>query len=95
MAMGNPRASFCFSALLLLCARLIVAQTATCDATTYGKPLDTDCTTLFQKITEPQILQARFFDEEQLRAEPDCSWPGIDNPFNPPIVQVPKYYSMS
>ena len=81
--------------LIVFSTRLIAAQAATCDAKTYGKPVDTDCTTLFQKFTEPQDLHVRFFDEEQLRVESDHSWPGIDNPFVSPIVQVPKYYSMS
>lgn len=68
---------------------------ATCDATTYGKPLTSDCTTLFQKFNEGQNLRTRLFVEEQLRAKPDLAWPGVDNTFEPPIVQVPKYYSMS
>ena len=78
-------------------ACLVTAQDATCDASTYGKPKESDCTTLFKKFTESQVLQTRLFDEEQLRAEPepDFSWPGIDNPFALPVVQVPKFYSMS
>ena len=81
--------------LVLLCIRPIASQVAKCDVRRYGKPLGSDCATLFQKFTETQMLQSRFFDEEQLRAEPDYSWPGIDNPFVPSVVQVPKYYSMS
>ena len=81
--------------LVVLCSRLVASQPAYCDATNYGRPIDSDCTTLFQKVTESQVLQSRLFDEEQLRAEPDLSWPGIDNPFVPSIIQVPKYYSMS
>ena len=74
-----------------------VSQSASCDTSTYGKPKESDCTTLFKKFTESQILQSRLFDEEQLRAEPepDFSWPGIDNPFTIPVVQLPKFYSMS
>ena len=79
----------------LLCAKLVTSQVPSCNVKKYGKPLESDCTTLFQKFTEPQVLQPRFFDEEQLRAEPDLSWPGIDNPFVPSIVQVPKSFSMS
>lgn len=84
----------CFS-LFLLGARSATPQPATCDATTYGKPLSSDCGTLFQKFTESQVLQTRFFDEEQLRADDDFSWPGVNNTFGSTIVQLPKFYAMS
>lgn len=67
----------------------------TCDATTYGKPLSSDCTALFQRFTVAQDLRTRLFDEEQLREELDLSWPGVENTFVPSIVQVPKYFSKS
>lgn len=80
-----------------LCSWPIVSAgtAATCDATTYGKPLSSDCSTLFQKFTHVQNLRTRLFVEEQLRADPDLAWPGVENTFMLPIVQVPKYYSMS
>lgn len=80
-----------------ICSWLVVnaGTAATCDAMTYGKPLSADCTTLFRKFTDGQNLRTRLFVEEQLRAEPDLAWPGVDNTFVPPIVQVPKYYSTS
>ena len=93
--MGDCLANVVLLTFIGLFARIVNTQSAICDAQTFGKPQISDCTTLFTKFTEPQILQTRFFDEEQLRANPDDSWPGVDNPFVPPIVQLPKYYSMS
>jgi len=66
-----------FPALQLLSASIFswpvvdAGTAATCDATTYGKPLGSDCATLFQKFTDGQNLRTRLFVEEQLRAEPD------------------------
>lgn len=68
---------------------------ATCDPTTYGKPRSSDCQTIFQKFTEGQDLRSRLFVEEQLRSDGVMAWPGVENPFIPSVVQVPKYYSSS
>ena len=86
-----------FSTLLVLFLwpHLITSQSPACDANTYGKPQRSDCHNLFNKILAPQELQTRFFVEEQLRTEPDLTWPGVSNLFGPPIVQMPKYYAMS
>lgn len=66
-----------------------------CHSELYGRPDPKDCTALFEKIISSQNFGARFFDEEQLRAEGDHSWPGVTNVFPQPIVQLPKYFSMS
>lgn len=79
----------------LLCPSLAASQAASCDVPTYGKPEKSDCLTLFEKITSPQNLQTRFFDEEQLRVESDDTWPGVANVFEQPVVQLPKFYAMS
>ena len=78
-----------------LCPYTVVSQTANCDVSTYGKPEKSDCSTLFEKVTSSQNLQARFFDEEQLRADSNMNWPGVANVFQQPIVQLPKFYAMS
>lgn len=93
MSMGKSQ----LSSVALLLLRLSLTPLAAfgfeiCDVESYGKPHSSDCHTLFDKITKDTTSQARFFDEEQLRAEPDLSWPGLNNLFGPPIVQVPKYY---
>ncbi|KAL9137140.1 MAG: hypothetical protein Q9175_001652 [Cornicularia normoerica] len=79
----------------LLCLYTAASQAANCDVFTYGKPEKSDCLTLFEKFTSPQNLQTRFFDEEQLRVGSDDTWPGVANVFEPPIVQLPKFYAMS
>lgn len=99
-AMGSSWCRFTALQLLfsfILCLSLVHTSKAgaTCDATTYGKPRSPDCTTLFQKFTEGQDLRSRLFVEEQLRSDGEMSWPGVENPFIPSIVQVPKFYSMS
>lgn len=71
------------------------SQAAMCDSSTYGKPDKSDCRTLFEKLTSPQNLMPRFFDEEQLRVDSDNTWPGVTNVFVQPIVQLPKFYAMS
>lgn len=81
--------SFC-----LLCPYGAASQAANCDLSTYGKPEQSDCLTLFEKFTSQQSPQARFFDEEQLRVD-NNTWPGVANVFEPPIVQLPKFYAMS
>lgn len=78
-----------------LCLFNAASQAATCDESTYGKPVKSDCLILFEKITSPQNLQTRFFDEEQLRVDSENTWPGVANVFEPPIVQLPKFYAMS
>ena len=79
----------------MLCAYTTASQVASCDISTYGKPEKSDCLTLFEKFTSPQNLQARFFDEEQLRVDSYNTWPGVANVFEQPIVQLPKFYAMS
>lgn len=86
-----------FSVLVfhMLCTYTVASQAASCDVSTYGKPEKSDCLTLFEKFTSPQNLQARFFDEEQLRVDSYNTWPGVANVFEQPIVQLPKFYAMS
>ena len=79
----------------LLCSDLAASKAASCDLSTYGKPDKDDCLNLFEKFTSTQNLNARFFDEEQLRVDSESTWPGVDNVFEQPIVQLPKYYAMS
>ena len=79
----------------LLCSDLAASTAASCDLSTYGKPDRHDCSTLFEKFTSTQNFNARFFDEEQLRVDSESTWPGVDNVFVEPIVQLPKYYGMS
>ena len=79
----------------VLCSSTTASHSASCDVDTYGKPEKTDCQTLFEKFTSPQNLQTRIFVEEQLRADSDNTWPGVDNVFEQPIVQLPKFYAMS
>ena len=95
MSMGKLHAHVFKLIIIVLFESFALCQGAVCNAKDYGTPAQSDCMALFKKFTESQVLQARFFDEEQLRAESDYSWPGINNPFVPPIVQLPKYYSMS
>ena len=79
----------------LLCFHIVASDAAKCDGSTYGKPEKSDCQNLFDKFTRPQSLQARFFDEEQLRVDSEDAWPGVDNVFQLPIVQLPKFFAMS
>ena len=81
--------------LFLLCPYVAASQAASCDVSTYGEPEKNDCLHLFEKFTSSQNLQTRFFDEEQLRADSENNWPGVANLFEQPIVQLPKFYSMS
>ncbi len=90
--MGTPRLS---SVAVLLFLTFTALAASICDVDSYGKPEASECHTLFDKITNGATSQARFFDEEQLRADSNFSWPGLSNLFGVPIVQVPKYYSMS
>lgn len=92
MTKGRPRMAYIV--LLLLLSSTYLAEPI-CDVDSYGKPDSSDCTRLFDKITQDATSQARFFDEEQLRADANFSWPGLSNLFGVPIVQVPKYYAMS
>ena len=91
----SPLFVFGFMFFFLLCPCTAVSQAASCDASIYGRPDKGDCMNLFEKITSPQNLQTRFFDEEQLRADSANTWPGVANVFQQPIVQLPKFYAMS
>ena len=90
-----PAVIFSILIFSLLCFRTVASHAARCDVSTYGKPEKSDCRNLFDKFTSPQDLQARFFDEEQLRADSDGAWPGVANVFQHPIVQLPKFFAMS
>ena len=80
----------------LLCLDVAASKAASCDLSIYGKPNKDDCLNLFEKFTSTQNLnKPRFFDEEQLRVDSENAWPGVDNVFQQPIVQLPKYYAMS
>ena len=79
----------------LLSSDLAASEAANCDLSTYGRPDKDDCLTLFEKFTGTQNLHARFFDEEQLRVDSESTWPGVDNMFEQPIVQLPKYFAKS
>ena len=95
MARNHRRLLLIQIVLQLLLSTLGAADDGTCDGFLYGKPQVADCTTLFDNVTKNQILTSRLFVEEQFRADENNSWPGIDNPFASPIVQLPKYYSKS
>ena len=94
----RPSSTIIFFILVfnLLCTYSVASQAASCDVSIYGKPDKSDCRNLFEKFTSSQNLQAaRFFDEEQLRADSDNTWPGVANVFQQPIVQLPKFFAMS
>lgn len=93
----NNRAPSTFPILMiyLLCSYTLAAQIVRCDVSTYGKPEKSDCMNLFKQFTSSPDTQARFFDEEQLRADAKDTWPGVANVFKQPIVQLPKFYSLS
>lgn len=84
-----------FLSICLLCSFTPASQAAICNLSIYGKPVKSDCLTLFDKFTSQQSPQARFFDEEQLRVDSHDTWPGVVNVFEQPIVQLPKFYAMS
>ena len=93
----GPSSTFIFSTLVfcLLCPSTAASEAASCDVSIYGKPDKVHCSDLFNKFTSTQNLQARFFDEEQLRVDSESTWPGVNNVFEQPIVQLPKFYSNS
>ena len=66
-----------------------------CNITPYGEPEKKDCAYLLQTFASSQDTEIRVFDEEQLRAGQDGSWPGIVNPFRGGVVQVPRFWSKS
>ena len=91
-----PSLILLISIFYLLCFQTVASPPAArCNESVYGKPEKNDCRLLFDKFTAPQNLQARFFDEEQLRADSEDAWPGVDNVFQQPIVQLPKFFAMS
>ena len=92
---GTPTVIFSILVFSLLCFHIAASPAAKCDSSTYGKPEKNDCRNLFDKFTRSQSLQTRFFDEEQLRADSEEAWPGVDNVFQLPIVQLPKFFAMS
>ena len=96
-AMGTMRTPLNMLLSLLYFSHYITTlEVPICNTATYGKPTPSDCKTLFEQSTSQQYMTTRFFDDEQLRVEADETWPGVpQNPFDLPIVQLPKYFSMS
>lgn len=66
-----------------------------CSAESFGSPNRNDCFALYARITDWGDTRARLFNEEDRRARKDYSWPGVDNPFQTEMVQIPKYWSYS
>ena len=66
-----------------------------CNINPYGIPEFEDCAYLLETFANSQDAQLRIFDEEELRAARDGSWPGIVNPFSAGVVQVPRFWSKS
>ncbi|KAL2048335.1 hypothetical protein N7G274_000246 [Stereocaulon virgatum] len=95
--MGTMRTPlYVLLSLLFLSHYITTLEVPICNTATYGKPIPSDCKSLFERVTSQQYMTTRLFDDEQLRVEPDESWPGVpQNPFSVPIVQLPKYFSMN
>ena len=66
-----------------------------CNMNPYGAPEIEDCAYLLENFADSHDANLRIFDEEQLRADQDGSWPGIVNPFREVVVQVPRFWSRS
>lgn len=70
-----------------------------CGRQTYGLPLIADCSPLLESFADYTDTVPRVFDEEQMRADPKGSWPGVIGIVAPAhldrAVQVPRYYSSS
>ena len=70
-----------------------------CGRQTYGWPLIADCSPLLESFADYTDTVPRVFDEEQMRADPKGSWPGVIGIVAPAhldrAVQVPRYYSSS
>ena len=70
-----------------------------CGRQTYGLPDLVDCHVLLESFANHQDNVQRVFDEEQMRADPKGSWPGLIGIVGAAhldrVVQVPRYYSLS
>lgn len=70
-----------------------------CGRQTYGLPDISDCSPLLESFADYTDTVPRLFDEEQMRADPKGSWPGVLGIVEPAhldrAVQVPRYYSSS
>ena len=73
----------------------VAYETPVCNINPYGAPEFEDCAHLLAIFTNSQDVTLRIFDEEQLRADRDGSWPGIVNPFSEGVVQVPRFWTKS
>lgn len=73
----------------------VAREKPVCNINPYGAPDFGDCAYLLERFANSQDSKLRIFDEEQLRADRDGSWPGIVNPFGEAVVQVPRFWSRS
>ena len=60
----------------------------------FGRPRSKDCIELWGDAMQDQDLSTRWYDEEQALVQEDLGWPGIQNTLDPPVVQLPKYFSL-
>ena len=63
-----------------------------CTTSTYGSPRPVQCSRMLNAFASFGDQQARYFDEEQLRAN-ELDWPGVVNIYRTEIVQLPAYWS--
>ena len=93
-----------FLALCLVVSVVVLAQNGHeyeyyCGWETYGSPRIQDCRSLLESFANYRDTSVRFFDEEQLRADIQGSWPGAASMLGPTqlreMVQMPRYYTSS
>ena len=70
-----------------------------CGRQTYGSPDIVDCHPLLESFANYQDNVQRVFDEEQMRADGNGSWPGLIGIVGAlhlnQAVQMPRYYTLS
>ncbi len=64
-----------------------------CSKESYGNPKFKDCYNLLAVLPSGYDAKTRLFVEQQLREDANNGWPGIQNPYSDPMVQIPKYWS--
>ena len=99
----NMRAScskfFTISLFSGLCILPAIAVEIYCGKSEYGLPALEDCTSLLDDFANSQDTSVRVFDEEQLRADAEGSWPGLQCIFGTAMirqaVQIPRVFTRS
>lgn len=89
----NEKYFFFWASSLLMLVLFFLSRVQGQVNSLFGRPNIRICRALWKEIMHSQNLGTRWFDEEELLVEEDLTWPGINNTLEPPVIQLPKYFS--